>query len=95
MAGPRRSEEARFLLLTRNGPSCLKQHSSVPHSALVKQWVAAYTQRKDKIQKFATHILANWHSDLPLCNFEKEISPTAITKLICMQIYKQLHRFLS
>lgn len=54
MAGPRRSEEARFLLLTRNGPSCLKQHSSVPHSALVKQWVAAYTQRKDKIQKFAT-----------------------------------------
>lgn len=56
MAGPRRSEEARFLLLTRNGPSCLKQHSSVPHSALVKQWVAAYTQRKDKIQKFATLI---------------------------------------
>lgn len=45
MAGPRRSEEARFLLLTRNGPSCLKQHSSVPHSALVKQWVAACTQR--------------------------------------------------
>lgn len=48
MAGPRRSEEARFLLLTRNGPSCLKQHSSVPHSALVKQWVAAALCIDDK-----------------------------------------------